>query len=240
MSSRGCALVAVTMLAATLGACRAPPSHPVLPTPSGAPAPTAPAPLAPLYRIDGTQSHIRIFVTRTGPMAALGHDHIIEEPNVRGWVRYAGSNNTAAFELELPVLDLVVDDPAERRAAGGDFAEALSDEARSGTRTNMLSPALLDAQAHPVITVRSTGISGRTPNLTAAVTIELAGHSSQQELPFRLTTTASRLRAQGEFELEQTALGLKPYSTMLGALRVADVMRIELDVVAIADTSGSR
>jgi hypothetical protein len=40
------------------------------------------------------------------------------------------------------------------------------------------------------------------------------------------------LTASGEFALKQTDLGLTPYSVMLGALRVADEMKVRFSIVA--------
>jgi hypothetical protein len=37
----------------------------------------------------------------------------------------------------------------------------------------------------------------------------------------------------GSFELRQTALGLTPFSLMLGALQVQDAMRIKFEIVAV-------
>jgi hypothetical protein len=42
------------------------------------------------------------------------------------------------------------------------------------------------------------------------------------------------LSAAGTFELRQSALGLAPFSVMLGALQVRDDMRLKFRIVAIA------
>jgi len=45
--------------------------------------------------------------------------------------------------------------------------------------------------------------------------------------------SADRLHAQAAFTVRQTALGLAPFTALLGALRVEDEVRVKLDLVAI-------
>jgi hypothetical protein len=40
------------------------------------------------------------------------------------------------------------------------------------------------------------------------------------------------LSAKGSLELRQSAIGLAPYSLMMGALQVQDAMTIKFDIVA--------
>jgi hypothetical protein len=42
------------------------------------------------------------------------------------------------------------------------------------------------------------------------------------------------LRASGELSLRQSALGLKPFSVMLGALQVLDEIKVRAQIVARA------
>ena len=70
-----------------------------------------------------------------------------------------GPTSAAAFSLRIPAAGFVVDDAALRREEGADFAEETSEDAKSGTLRNMLSPALLDAAQFPAITVRSLAVT---------------------------------------------------------------------------------
>lgn len=230
------AALLVTLLG-LLAACTAPPTTraPPAAAPPAAPrAAPAPAPAARLYRIDPASSDVRIFVTRAGPLAKLGHDHVIDAHALSGWARYSGSLDQASFALEVPVAALSVDDARLRSEAGGDFAEPLGEAARNGTRENMLSPALLDAARYPAIVLRSVTVAGAWPHLDAVVDVELAGHASRQQLAFDVSASARELHAHGELELKQSALGLTPFSLLLGALRVEDVVLVRFDVTATA------
>src|SRR5579871_3911828 len=246
MGIKGCATgIALTAVVAFLTACHAPPPRPA-PSPQApaqAPAPAAsparpglpargPAPTA-NFRIDSARSELRVFVYRAGPMAALGHNHVIANRALQGWVRYAGALEDAAFELRVPCAGFSVDEPALRSAAGKDFSEAVDDEARRGTLDNMLGASVLDAAVHPTILVRSLELAGTPPHLNASVSIELAGHASRHLVPFDLVATSDLLHARGVLELKQSSLGLTPFSIFLGALRVEDTMRLEFDLNAV-------
>jgi hypothetical protein len=105
---------------------------------------------------------------------------------------------------------------------------------------NMLSAALLNADEFPAITVSSVTESGGqnasgAGEWTATVAISIAGHDSKVEVPFTLHIDSRRLSATGSLELRQTALGLTPFSLMLGALQVQDAMTVKFDIVAASD-----
>ncbi len=225
------------LLSLALAACGAPrPRPPEAPAPAGTPA-GVPAPAAPAqarYRIDPAQSELRILVYRAGTLAALGHNHVISTHSLQGWATYQGDPATAAFALAVPVADFAVDDPALRAQEGPDFAEAVADEAKAGTLHNMRGPAVLDAADFPVLTIRSVAVTGAGAVLRASVALEVAGHASTRVVPFVLEASPGRVVASGELSMNQSSLGLTPFSIFLGALQVQDEMRVKFKFVAVA------
>jgi polyisoprenoid-binding protein YceI len=197
------------------------------------------APLPPpagttVYRIDPAQSELRVLVYRAGAMAKFGHNHVIANRMLAGQIDFAGSATASSFLFTIPVAGFVVDDEELRRQEGADFAGEVPADAKQGTLHNMLSPALLDASEFAVITVEGTNVTEHNGALTATLTVSVAGHESKFEAPFTLEADAGRLSAAGTFELRQSALGLAPFSVMLGALQVRDDMRLKFRIVAIA------
>jgi YceI-like domain len=180
-------------------------------------------------------------------MAALGHDHVIVNRALEGWVSLAGAPAGAAFFLSIPTSGFVVDEAAARAQEGVDFSEEIGDDAKAGTLHNMLSPAVLDAQSHASITVQSISIAAGSTQVPAAdgqalpasmqatVRISVAGHESSLVVPFTVDSSAGRLHARAAFTVRQTALGLTPFTALLGALRVEDELRVKLDLVALRD-----
>ena len=71
--------------------------------------------------------------------------------------------------------------------------------------------------------------------LTATVVLSVAGHESTVDVPLTLRLESRRLSATGSLELRQSALGLTPFSLMLGALQVQDAMTIKFKFVALSD-----
>ncbi len=63
----------------------------------------------------------------------------------------------------------------------------------------------------------------------------MAGHESTLAVPFTVDIAPGRLSAGGTFTVRQSALGLAPFSVLLGALRVQDEMRVKFEFVAAAN-----
>jgi hypothetical protein len=193
-----------------------------------------------VYRVDESQSELRILVYRAGPLARFGHNHVIINHAIHGAVSLADVAGDSVFWLNVPVAGFVVDDPQARREEGADFPGDIPDDAKSGTLHNMLSAALLDADEFPVITVKSVTASAAQDRssagaLTATVAISVAGHASTVGVPLTLHVDSRRLSATGSLELRQSVLGLTPFSLMLGALQVQDAMTIKFEIVAVPD-----
>ena len=251
-------ILGIGALALVLAACGAFQARHAGPKSPGA-SPELQAPASPIdqgapgttYRVDETQSELRILVYRAGSLARLGHNHVVVNRRLRGAVNVAGAGaaGAASFWLSVPSAAFDVDDAQARAEEGADFAAAVPDDARSGTLQNMLSAAVLDAAEFPAITVRSvavaspqgadgTGAAGATEatrTMVASVTIGVAGHESTIDVPFALQMESGRLSATGTMELRQSALGLAPYSLMLGALQVQDQMTVKFRIVAVIE-----
>lgn len=219
-----------------LVACGAPSSRPSLPhAPPAPPAPAAPGPgHGAVYRIDSEHSQLTLLVYRAGPMASLGHNHVIVNRALGGSVTYGATAADSSFALDIPAAGFVVDDARARGEEGGEFSEDVTEEARAGTLRNMLSPALLDAAQFRAISVRSLKVEGTAVALQATLAVEVAGHSSTLVVPFSLDRSAGRITCSGALIVRQSALGLTPFSVFLGALRVQDEMRVKFKLVAIA------
>jgi hypothetical protein len=227
-------ICSVGVLALLLGGCGAPKLRQAAPPISTGAAPSRGSPPGRVYRVDENQSELRVLVYRAGALARFGHNHVIVNRAVRGSVSVADAAGAAAsasgsaFSLTVPVAGFVVDDVQARREEGSDFAAEVPDDARTGTLHNMLSTAVLDADEFPAILVSGVEVAAST----AAVAFSVAGHESKIDVPFALQIDAAHLVASGTLEVRQSALGLAPYSLMLGALQVQDTMTIKFKIVA--------
>jgi hypothetical protein len=231
---------AATALSLGLAACGAPMIRPPPDMGEGVAITRPPAGTA-AYSIDSAQSELRLLVYRAGPMARLGHNHVILNRAITGWVDAAAAGlpgsracpESASFSLHVPVVDFVVDDARARSEEGQDFSAEVPEEAKSGTRHNMLSAALLDAERFPIMTLTSAGITQAPEgNLAATLTVGVAGHQSTLVVPFTLEISPDRISAAGSVVVRQSALGLTPISVMLGALQVQDEVTVRFKFVA--------
>jgi YceI-like domain len=226
----------VAILVAGCGASQTRPAQPVAGEPATLPAvgamPTPPSGV-PVYRIDGGHSELRLLVYRAGPMAKFGHNHVMVNHAVSGWIAAADGVAGASLSLSIPVAGFVVDDAAARAEEGADFSEEVAGEARDGTRHNMLSEPCLDGDRYPNITLTSRSVTMVDGKPVATLVVNVAGHESTLVVPFLLTTTPDRVSGSGTFVLRQSDLGLVPFSILLGALQVQNDMTVKFNLVAV-------
>ena len=187
------------------------------------------------YRIDAQRSELLVLVYRDGRMASLGHNHVIAVRQLSGVVVVAGDLGQSRWQLDFPVDALSVDEPQLRAAQGEQFQTTLDDAAIAGTREHMLGAALLDAPSFPVIHLESEQVLTGDDGLRLSARIRVRDHTARINVPVTLERTADELIASGEFDLTHAELGLTPYSVALGALRVADRMRVRYRLVARRD-----
>jgi YceI-like domain len=228
--------IGVAVLTLTLTACATTQRHRRSPAGPKPPAQSLQSlPAAGTYRIDASQSELRILVYRGGTLAHLGHNHVLVNHALIGSVQVGGALASSSFALRLPVGSFVVDDAQARQEEGADFPGEIAPEAKAGTQRNMLSAALLNGARYPDIEVKSASIGSSSGAPSATLVITIAGHDATVEIPFTLRGDAAQLAASGAFELRQTALGITPYSLMGGALQVVDAMQIKFKLVALRD-----
>ena len=190
------------------------------------------------YRVVPERSRLIILVYRAGPLAALGHNHVIACRCVSGTFYVPHRVQDTTFTLSIRVRRFTVDDPRLRAAQhSAAFPPDVPQSARRRTRHNMLSAAVLDAQAFPDIDIRSAGLqrapARRGAEVQARVQIGLRGRTHLLTLPVHYTLSRGELAARGVFSLQQTSLGLKPFSVLLGALRVKNQLTVRFHLVAV-------
>lgn len=232
---------AVALCAALLAGCQTAgePEAPAAPADAAPPAIGKPPPGAVRYRIVPGASAVVIRVYRAGSLARLGHNHVIATSALTGTVDLTSPLSASRLEIGFDKTALQVDDPTLRARSGEAFAEALPPDAIEGTRENMLGPRLLDAERYPRVSVRAVGIDGTLPATPQAPAEALTVHAMITVLeepfpvsfPVQVRREGERLVATGSRTLTHGALGLEPFSVMLGALSVRDEMEITYSII---------
>lgn len=196
------------------------------------PLPSLPVPGSDHYRVDPERSDVRILVYRGGPLASVGHNHVLRVHGLQGDVYVAGPVSRSGFSLSFPVAALEVDAPAARAEAGSEFATVLSPQAIAATYRNMTGPAVLDAARHPDIALQSVAVTEAADSLQVTVRITLLGTSRDLVVPARMDAGAGDITITTEFTLRTTDFGMTPFSVLGGGLRVEDEVRIRARIVA--------
>ena len=232
--ARGSRVVVVCVVLLGLVACQTrPPAAPATPAAQqpGTASFTIP-PGARELKVNPEESLLQILVYRGGAMARLGHNHVIASHQLKGVVYLTDDPLATRFDIQLPVNELTVDEPALREAAGADFPPGVPQSARDGTRTNLLSAALLDGPNYPTIRLRATDIRAAGEGFDAGVEVTLKDLTQVLRVPVQVQRGDGNIVARGEFPLTQSQLGLKPFSVAMGSLVVLDEMHVRFEVSA--------
>lgn len=218
-----------------LAGCQATKPPPGTEAPAAAQAPAlrqAPAlPEAPAYDVDYQASEVRVLVYRGGALAKLGHNHVMVAP-LHGELRAGTDTAHSGFHLEFRVDELDVDPVTARAEEGEAFATTVSDQARKGTRTNMLGERLLDAEQFPHVEIDSVSLEGPlwNPDVTANVTLH--GTTATLTFPAAVVAHDDTLTAIARVPLAVSDFGIEPFSILGGGLQVEDRLDVRVRVVA--------
>jgi len=218
-----------------------------------APAPSSPGPEAEIslaetgstghflscYELDSSASELRLLVYKAGPLARVGHNHVIVSHELAGALARSEPFHASQAQVTLPVSSLVIDPAAQRGEEGVDFTSDVSDEARAGTLANMLGAEVLNAAAYPDVQVDLLALSG--PNWSADATIRIRLKDAVRDKNVRISVLeeAAGLRAISSFSIRQTDFGMTPFSVLGGGLRVADEVTIRVNLMFTASTVDS-
>jgi hypothetical protein len=157
---------------------------------------------------DGTLS---VRTGRTGTVAKAGHDLLI---HVTSW--------SAALELgDEPSLALDADATSLRVREGTGGMKALDADDLANIETTIDDEVLLRRD----IRFRSTRVERTAGGLGVQGDLTLAG--TTRPIAFDLAVDGERVT--GAAVVKQTEWGMKPYSALFGALKVADEVRVEVD-----------
>lgn len=188
-----------------------------------------------VYEILPQASEIRILVYRGGPLARLGHNHVISTRDIHGKIyRHQDSRNSGVV-LQLPVNSFEVDNPVLRARAGPAFATTPSAKDIAGTRYNMLGEQVLNSKQYPYIRLVSVEISGNGELQNALMRVSVRDVVADLNIPFKTHYKGGKIIIEGQTEVSQTDLGIKPFSILMGSIAVQDEMTLQFRLVAAAN-----
>ena len=155
---------------------------------------------------------LTIRTARTGGAAKAGHDLVIE---VESW--------QATLDLEAtPALTLSADSRSLRVLEGSGGIKSLTESDKGDIKKTIDKEVLKGCD----IEFRSSEVRETAGGLS--VRGELSLHGKQAPVTFDLAT-GEEGRVSGSATVTQSAFGMKPYSALFGALKVADDVTVEID-----------
>jgi len=179
-----------------------------------------------MWSLEGSDGELLILTGVTGPAAAVGHRLTIAMRRWQVTTRW-DSDRSVAAELTVDVGSLEV-----IRGEGG--VTPLSGPEKMLVRRNALGA--LDARKYPHI-VFSAGVIDKTDDgyrLSGDLTIH--GETRPQIVDLRTDDQGDSWLLSSETVIRQSDFGVKPYSQLLGALKVADDVTVSFTATRTNDT----
>jgi polyisoprenoid-binding protein YceI len=165
-----------------------------------------------VYKLGPADGTLSVWTERTGAAAKAGHNLLIE---VTAWEATLTVGDDTSIELTAEPGSLRV-----REGSGGMQALGDSDKAEIA---KTIDNEVLKGQP---IAFRSTQVAAAGDVLDVSGELTIVG--ATRPIGFELTADDGR-RLKAAAVVKQTDYGMKPYSTLFGALKVVDEVRVELD-----------
>jgi polyisoprenoid-binding protein YceI len=168
-----------------------------------------------VWDLDSSNGQLLLKTGVAGPAAKMGHRLTIAvdwHATVQ-WV----SGEPVSVELTVDVGSLTV-----QRGDGG--VTGLSGPEKALARSNALK--CLDADRYPHIRFRADSIGRVDAGYRLDGTLEIHGTTRDRVIDLHVEEAADSWRMSCDTEVSQAEFGVKPYSMMMGAMKVADAVTV--------------
>jgi polyisoprenoid-binding protein YceI len=175
--------------------------------------------------LDHSMGELSVGTKAAGPAARLGHDLTIVMNEWIAEVSWVDGRPTAvsvtAQSASLSVL----------RGAGG--VKSLSGAEKALVRSNALRA--LDVRRHPTIDYRCVDIVATDGGYRLAGSLAIHGRTRPRAIDLQVTDLGDTWRMTCDSVVRQSEFGVKPYSLMMGSLRVADEVTVSFSASMAKD-----
>lgn len=181
------------------------------------------------YGFGSPVGHLVIKTSRAGLGRKAGHDLVIEA------TRWSGSAVVVASDPGKSSVTVTVETGSLTVREGTGGLKPLTDADRAEIKRTLESAVLLHTAEHPTITFRSTSITGTPESFEIIGNLAIKGRSHPVTVHGGGDGDGM---VRGWATVTQSAWGIKPYSAFMGALKVADEVRIEYEVTRLEPLPG--
>lgn len=175
------------------------------------------------YAFGAEHGELLLYTARAGLGRRAGHDLTLRAARWTGTAEIGDGPLSTGVRVDVDVAGLEV-----RAGTGG--VMPLTDADRAQILERLRSDRLLRAARYPTITYRSDAVAG------TAESFRMEGHLTVAGASHPLTVTgglAADGRVRGTATVTQSRWGIRPYTAFFGALRLADDVRVEFDVLPV-------
>jgi polyisoprenoid-binding protein YceI len=174
------------------------------------------------YAIGPATGALTVHTGRGGFGAMAGHDLVIEV------TRWAGTVRIEADRIGASVVEVVVEATSleVREGKGGAVPLLAINKSEIAKTINKV----LSTKKHPEIRFRSAAVVPTADGFGVHGNLTIAGVTRPAELTVSVDLNAGQPRGCVTTTVIQSEFGIRPYSAMLGALKVLDTVEVRADV----------
>jgi polyisoprenoid-binding protein YceI len=170
------------------------------------------------YKLGPQNGRLTVKIERDGAAKKMGHDLTLE---VSDW----SADVTVDADDPSKSTVTVTAKPASMtiaEATGG--MKPLSDGDKKDIKKN-IDDKILNTGQNPEITFKSTKVSGDEKRASVAGDLTISGSTQPASMSLQISDT----KVSGSMDLTQTQFGLKPFSAFMGALKVKDRVKVDIE-----------
>ncbi len=171
------------------------------------------------HDIGPAQGTFRLLTSREGMAKKVGHDLVIEATNWSAKVSADGD------DVSRSTVNATVDTRSFKVISGTGGAKPLSDKDRKDIEEN-IDKKVLNTGKFPEITFASTKVQSKGSD-GATVQGDLTIMGTTRPATVDITVTGGK--AKGTTTIKQSDWGIKPFSALMGALKLANAVTIEVE-----------
>lgn len=172
--------------------------------------------MTPGWTFDASDGSLQVRTGVDGVAARMGHRLTIMIQTWQATVDWQ-ADAPSAVSVNVDVASLTVD-----HGEGG--VTPLTAPERTIARSNALKS--LAAKRFPQITFVADHIIATDAGYRLAGTLDIAGHRREHTVDLAVEDHDDRWELSGRMQVRQSDFGIKPYSLMMGSLRVADTVTV--------------
>lgn len=182
-----------------------------------------------MYEFGPPAGHLLVKTSRAGFGRKAGHDLTIEA------TRWSGNAVIVASDPGKSSVTVTVETGSLTVREGRGGLKPLTDADKEEIRRTLKGEGLLHTAQHPTIAFRSTSITGTPESFEITGDLTIKGQSHPVTVHGGSDGDGM---VCGWATVAQSTWGIKPYSAFLGALKLADNVRIEYAVTELEPLPG--